>query len=318
MVFEPSKYLTKLPKRRKIRAGSIHPETGKKVHEDMWVTTEADYLEVVHRIQWFRNDHPADSGWGIQTVEQEHHPPTENSPGYARIKARIVDPDGRIIAEGTRTCWSHQFQDYYEKAETQAIGRALAAAGWGTAFAAADFDEGDAVADAPVERDNQPNEPPTEAPQKLPPLPEPVDRGKNASDGVTSQRKGMYGESSRRTISQKQADRLAAICRNEGKRSLWELSLYLRAEYDVQKREHVPVSEYDSIVEWARHPGSNERIGSDIADWLTTLANRVMPDPVEWEAVLDCIDKAPFDPVEDWTWMEAATVFAALVKKENQ
>ena len=45
------------------------------------------------------------------------------------------------------------FPDYIEKAETGAVGRALAMCGYGT-LQAPEFDEGERIADAPIEKGN--------------------------------------------------------------------------------------------------------------------------------------------------------------------
>jgi hypothetical protein len=118
------------------------------------VTGGADYLEVKWRLVWFRNEHPEGK---IFTEVEEH----DRHDGYARVKARVqydrTMEDGTVrtaIAESTGTEIISDFPDYLEKAETKAIGRALAALGYGTQFAT-DFDmqNGDGtqhVVDAPV------------------------------------------------------------------------------------------------------------------------------------------------------------------------
>jgi hypothetical protein len=117
--FDPSKYLTKV--------GS------------------ADYLEVKWRLVWLRTDHP-DADIDTQLMS----PPDT---GEAIFKARITIPSG-----GAATGWGSEtpndFRDYLEKAETKAIGRALAALGYGTQFCP-DFDFGapaGKLVDAPVTR----------------------------------------------------------------------------------------------------------------------------------------------------------------------
>src|SRR5262249_61697389 len=79
-----------------------------------------------------------------------HSPP----PPMAIFKARVSIPGG-----GSATGWGQEeaadFGDYLEKAETKALGRALAALGYGTQFTE-DFefstDEEQRVVDSPVER----------------------------------------------------------------------------------------------------------------------------------------------------------------------
>jgi hypothetical protein len=102
----------------------------------------ADYLEVKWRVYWLRTQHPD----AVITTELISH---ENS--VAVFKAHVSIPGG-----GSSTGWGSEgyddFRDYLEKAETKALGRALAALGFGTQFSPDfDFAEGqEKVVDAPV------------------------------------------------------------------------------------------------------------------------------------------------------------------------
>lgn len=100
-----------------------------------------DYLPVAWRIAWLRDLQPSAS---LETEMVKHEV------GQAIFKAKVTLPDG-----GSATGWGSEtaddFGDFIEKAETKAIGRALAALGFGTQFCV-DFDEGGAVTDAPVQR----------------------------------------------------------------------------------------------------------------------------------------------------------------------
>jgi hypothetical protein len=69
--------------------------------------------------------------------------------GYARYKAHVGDGEGGM-ATGYGTETVKDFADFAERAETRAIGRALALLGFGTQFVGTDLTEGDHVADAPV------------------------------------------------------------------------------------------------------------------------------------------------------------------------
>ncbi len=101
-----------------------------------------DYLEVKYRLIWFREEHP---DWSIQTEIIKYE---ENT---STVKARIITNDGQVIATAHKTEDKKDFYDHLEKAETGAIGRALALIGYGTQFAP-EFDEGDRVVDAPAQR----------------------------------------------------------------------------------------------------------------------------------------------------------------------
>src|SRR6266567_1277454 len=70
--------------------------------------------------------------------------------GYARYRAVVTDGNGGR-ATGTKSECAASFPDYIEKAETGAIGRALAGLGFGTQFAP-ELNEEHRIVDAPVER----------------------------------------------------------------------------------------------------------------------------------------------------------------------
>lgn len=104
-----------------------------------------DYLEVKWRLLWLRTEHPD------AVIETDLYR-LEND--LAVFKARVRIPGG-----GEATGWGHEtsvdFGDFIEKAETKALGRALAALGYGTQFTSDfDFAEGneDKVVDSPVAR----------------------------------------------------------------------------------------------------------------------------------------------------------------------
>ena len=99
------------------------------------------YLPVAARIAWLRAEHPdADITTTPIRIDDE----------IAIFAAHIAVP-GRGSATGHGSETPAHFPDYIEKSETKAIGRALAALGYGTQHAA-DLDEGMRVADAPVTR----------------------------------------------------------------------------------------------------------------------------------------------------------------------
>lgn len=100
-----------------------------------------EYLEVKYRLVWFREDHP---DWSIET---ELLSVTDVS-AYAR--ATVRDDSGRVIATSHKFESIQGFPDFIEKAETGAIGRALALIGYGTQFCADELDEGNRIVDAPV------------------------------------------------------------------------------------------------------------------------------------------------------------------------
>ena len=103
----------------------------------------SDYLEVKWRLVWLRETHPDAA---IETDLVCH------ADDVAVFRATVSVPGG-----GSATGWGSEsvgdFRDYIEKAETKAIGRALAALGFGTQFCP-DFDFGAAanrIVDTPID-----------------------------------------------------------------------------------------------------------------------------------------------------------------------
>ena len=134
-IFDPNKYMLKLPKTKKVVGDNGMVK---------WEKTETDYLPVAARIAWFRREHPL---WSIITeVELQ-------ADKAVVMKATIKDMLGTVIATARKKETEIGFPDYIEKAETGAIGRALAMCGYGT-LQAPEFDEQDRLADAPVEKKN--------------------------------------------------------------------------------------------------------------------------------------------------------------------
>lgn len=101
------------------------------------------YLPAAYRIVWFRDEYP---DWGVITnlIEGGH------AAGYATVQATVQNPEGRIIASGIKTESKQDFPaGWVEKAETGAIARALAVAGFGTQFTPELDDDTDHPADSP-------------------------------------------------------------------------------------------------------------------------------------------------------------------------
>lgn len=101
------------------------------------------YLQVAYRLVWFREEHP---DWTIMTDFTE----LDTEKRQAVAKASVTTPDGKIVATAHKMETASGFADYLEKAETGAIGRALALCGYGTQFAP-EIDEGDRIVDSPVD-----------------------------------------------------------------------------------------------------------------------------------------------------------------------
>jgi len=103
----------------------------------------ADYLEVKWRLVWLREVHPD----AVIETELVSHVGQD-----AIFRARVTVPGGGS-ATGFGSEAYDDFRDYIEKAETKALGRALAALGFGTQFCP-DFEFGareGRVVDTPVD-----------------------------------------------------------------------------------------------------------------------------------------------------------------------
>jgi hypothetical protein len=111
MSFNPQPHLIKLPRKVKDKA------TGQ------WTTRQDLYLEVKWRLIWFRKACPH---------------------GTISTEALTLDwPQGLAIFRATDTETRKGFEDCVEKAETRAIGRALALLGFGTSVVGEELSEGE-------------------------------------------------------------------------------------------------------------------------------------------------------------------------------
>lgn len=100
-----------------------------------------DYLDVKYRILWFREEKPM---WTIDT-DFIHLDTTS-----ALARAVVRDESGRAIQTAHKFEDKAGFADFREKAETGAVGRALAMIGYGTQFAQEMDEPADKIVDSPV------------------------------------------------------------------------------------------------------------------------------------------------------------------------
>lgn len=112
------------------------------------------YLQVMWRLVWFREEKPL---WSIDTKLEQL---TDN---HAVFSAKIYDENGVQKSAGYGSEGVKDFRDFIEKAETKAVGRALAMLGYGTQFAP-ELDEEERIVDSPV------------PPKKTPPPQKPVEK----------------------------------------------------------------------------------------------------------------------------------------------
>ena len=132
-----------------------------------------DYLQVPWRLAWLNDDYANGdvAGFLIETTEVYDrecgpHPRDKTKQDREtkyRVVVEILNGAGNVVKRGvgTGTGKQSEFALYIEKAETKAMGRALAMVGYGTQHTGDEFDMGDeispvdgklgvAIADAPV------------------------------------------------------------------------------------------------------------------------------------------------------------------------
>ena len=103
------------------------------------------YLQVMWRLVWFREEHP---DWSINTELVS----LDKETNTAIFKAEIMEPHTeQVLSTGYGSECVRDFKDFLEKAETKAVGRALAMLGYGTQFAP-ELDEEERIVDSPVSR----------------------------------------------------------------------------------------------------------------------------------------------------------------------
>lgn len=104
-----------------------------------------DYLQVCHRVQWFREE------WPNGQINTERMSESPSQVTYrATIYVEHTDLGLTKLANADKTVLIKSTLDY-EKCETAAIGRALALCGYGTQFAQ-DLEEDDTLPESPVEK----------------------------------------------------------------------------------------------------------------------------------------------------------------------
>lgn len=149
------------------------------------------YLPVAARLVWFREEHP---DWGIETEAIE----INHEKQFAVFRARIYNADGKLMAMGTKKEDVKGFGDYIEKAETGAVGRALAMCGFGTQFAP-ELDDGKGGEPAHI----------VDAPQS------PKSEEKWAAEKAECDKARERLESAMRPLPKEQVDAIRAECKAE-------------------------------------------------------------------------------------------------------
>ncbi len=134
----------------------------------------SDYLPVAWRLVWFRSVCPVGEistemihldldreteeesfAWNQETRRSEKIIKRAN--GFVIFRAVVTDGKGGK-ATATKSEKAASFGDYVEKAETGAVGRALAMLGYGTQFTGDELDEQHRIVDAPVDRSTPAND----------------------------------------------------------------------------------------------------------------------------------------------------------------
>jgi len=135
-----------------------------------------EYLPVQWRLVWFRSLCPegsietemlhldwntefSEEAWEWNSQIRKSEKVRKVAPGVAVFRAVVKDGQGGV-ATGTKSEKGVSFPDFIEKAETGAIGRALAALGYGTQFTGDEMQEGQRFADSPTNKQDETPEQP--------------------------------------------------------------------------------------------------------------------------------------------------------------
>lgn len=132
---------------------------------------EGEYLDVRWRLVWLRSEH-ADAEITTEHIVIDRE--------EAVFKARVVIPGGGLATGYGSETRADFPAGHIEKAETKAVGRALAMLGYGTQFVGEELDEGDRIVDSPIDRTPTPRAAATPgrepAPRGAPQRPTPTSR----------------------------------------------------------------------------------------------------------------------------------------------
>lgn len=179
-----------------------------------------NYLQVMHRLVWFREDHP---DWSIVTTI------VHSDDKYSIVRAEIAKGDLLLAVAHKREDAGH-FKDHLEKAETGAIGRALALCGYGTQFAP-ELDEHDRIVDSPV------------PPRRVPQPPRAMD--------VTHPPKQQS-----KLATEAQLKRLFAIAKSSNV-DMDTIHAYIERTYGLKSTKELDWKQYNAVVEWVQLPDSD-------------------------------------------------------------
>lgn len=208
-----------------------------------------DYLQVAHRLVWFREEC---KNWRIVTV------PVKLDSDIAVFRAEIYEPGeaGEMIASAHKSENPKSFKNYIEKAETGAVGRALAFCGFGTQFCADELDEGDELADAPTGRAKIHTVLTTDPPQYQEGPPPDYDFGPT-TEPMPPKKPAAFSPGAHPQIkapSPAQVKRLFAIAASAG----WpnkDLKDYVKSTTGAESSNDIPLAKYDELCRYIEaHP----------------------------------------------------------------
>jgi hypothetical protein len=147
------------------------------------------------------------------------------------------------MATGTGTETRKSFEDFVEKSETRAIGRALAALGIGTQFVGDELSEGDHIADAPVTGSNghpaEPTHPMAEAIDRLFAVAESC---REPKDMLSRRLKEIMGLPASTAITKKLVRASMTVTQYQVALAYYEQLLRRQVEEDVPNEPHAPTA----------------------------------------------------------------------------
>lgn len=191
-----------------------------------------DYLPVQWRLVWFRTvcpqgtietemvhldlDRPTEDTADVWNNDRKQYEKVvKRANGIVLFKATVRDGKGGV-ATGTKSEKAASFPDFIEKAETGAIGRALAALGYGTQFAP-ELDEAHRIVDSPIERYTSPTNGNGYNNSNGQAAIAPVNAGSNASTPSSAQTTEQQGSTTPTTATEQQLSSIRKLCEYLGK-----------------------------------------------------------------------------------------------------
>lgn len=197
-----------------------------------------EYLQVAHRIVWFLEE---TVNWRISTKLISLK---EDS---ALFRAMIRNEQGHVMATAHKFETKSGFPDFVEKAETGAIGRALAYVGYGTQFTGDELDEGERLADSPTPSNT--GYKPKEPLKNYAPMPTQDDEMPDFNEPPWDDAPTAPPPTTGKPVSEAQIKRLWAIANKSGWQNFQTID-HMQKTYKIARPDQLNRNDYDSLISY--------------------------------------------------------------------